>query len=107
MPSALVKLASPFARQLKAVHRAARVSGGGCEQHVSSGIKHNRPVAHASGGDRQDILRSYSDLGYRFPRSITEEAPHLNGVEVVTEFGGYPVMQWPTRAHDRAGIHVK
>src|SRR4029077_16516070 len=107
VPSALVKLASPFARQLKAVHRAARVSGGGCEQHVSSVINHNRPVAHACGGDRQDILRSCSDLGYRLARSVTQEAPHFDGVEIVTKFGGHPMMQWPTCAHDRARIHVK
>jgi hypothetical protein len=102
-----VKLVPAFTSQLKAVHRAACVACRGCEQYVSSGINHNRPVAHACGGNRQDILRSRTDPGYRLIRSVTEEAPHFEGVEVATEFCSHPMMQWPARARDRARIHIK
>jgi len=53
---ALMKLAPAFARQLKALQRAAPVPRRGRKQHFSFGIHHYRPMAHACGRDRQDIL---------------------------------------------------
>jgi hypothetical protein len=107
MPGTLVKLAPSLTGQLKGLHRTARISRGGCEQCLSSGINQHRPVAHARGRDRQNILRSCADLDHHLMRRITEETPHFESIEVVTKSGGHPMMQWPARAYHRARIHVK
>ena len=64
-------------------------------------------MAHACGRDRQDILRPGTDLGHRLARGFTEAAPHVDGIEVVAEPGGHPVLPRATRAHRRARLHVK
>src|ERR1043166_3079475 len=107
MSSARVKFLSAFARELKAVHGAARVSRRGCQQYFSSGINHNRPVAHACGRDRQDILRSCTDLGQGLARGVAKETPNLDGVEIVAESGGHPVLPRATCAHRLPRLNVK
>ena len=64
-------------------------------------------MAHACGRERQDILRPCTNLGHRLARGFTEAAPHLDGIEIVTESGGHPVLPPATRAHRRARLHVK